>query len=357
MLSNSRKQNEILAKSYGKKGLLVTLILAISFVFNVLALWAPFTRLGSLFSSTLSCSLPYSAYLMWDESLYFIAILVVLFSILFPFVKLSCLVYIWLIGKNKEKRNTALKIVEPLGKWSMLDVFATCIVLILCNKQILIYGSPMIGVDFFLAAIFLSIIASIIIDQLHDAGLEKKDSNHTNCTKDLIFSSFWYKLFVVIGLFVSLIVLIVAIIYPYLVITSFLLISYSYSIFDSVIALSNVSLVLSIFMLLTMIVFPILHNISMLLCYILKLFAEKEYRWLARLIKIFSRFNMLDVFLLGFVIFLVEGEAMVEIEHRLGIVLIALFIFIVLVVPQIIAIIRKVLYSRQLRKSPEFLHK
>ncbi len=353
MHSNDKKQNNTLASSYGKKGLLVTLILVVSFIFNVLALWAPFTSLGSLFSGTLSCSLPYSAYLMWDESLYFIAILVVLFSILFPFVKLCCLVYIWLIEKNKEKRNTLLKIVEPLGKWSMLDVFATCIVLILCNKQILIYGSPMIGVDFFLSAIFLSIIASIIIDQLNDSGLEEKDSNPVAYAKKSLFSSFWYKLFIVIGLFISLIILVVAIIYPYLEITSFLLISYSYSIFDSVIALSNISLVLSIFMLLTLIAFLILYNVSLLLYYILKLFAEKDYRWLARLIKIFSRFNMLDVFLLGFVIFLVEGEAMVEIEHRLGIVLISLFIFIVLVVPQIIVILRKFLYCKSYKQKFE----
>ncbi|MEI6055142.1 MAG: paraquat-inducible protein A [Lentisphaerota bacterium] len=149
------------------------------------------------------------------------------------------------------------------------------------------------------------------------------------------------------GLCASLIILIVAIIYPYLEITSFLLIGYSYSIFDLVIALANISLVLSAFMLLTMIVFPILHNVSLLLYFILKLFRKKEYPLLARFIKIFSRFNMLDVFMLGLIIFLVEGGAMVEIEHRLGIVLIALFIFIILVIPQIIIIIHKILYCCQ----------
>jgi len=71
---------------------------------------------------------------------------------------------------------------------------------------------------------------------------------------------------------------------------------------------------------------------------------KKEYHLLTRFIKIFSRFNMLDVFMLAFVIFLVEGEAMVEIEHRVGIVLIALFLFIVLVIPQLIIAIRKTLY-------------
>ena len=96
-----------------------------------------------------------------------------------------------------------------------------------------------------------------------------------------------------------------------------------------------------------MIVFPILHNVSLLLYFILKLFRKKEYPLLARFIKIFSRFNMLDVFMLGLIIFLVEGGAMVEIEHRLGIVLIALFIFIILVIPQIIIIIHKILYCCQ----------
>ncbi len=343
---NNIAHKTTLAKSYGKKGYLITLILVISFICNILALLVPFTTIGSLFSSY-SCTLPYSVYLMWTESLYLIAILIAGFSIIFPFVKLLCLSHIWFIEKDTEKRNRLLRIVEPLGKWSMLDIFASCIILILCNKQILIYGRPMIGSYFFLTAIFLSIAASLTIDHLHEAKHKRQnnttDALETNKTKS---SNIWYNILILLAFILSLSILLIAIIYPYLKITSFLLIGYSYSIFTSVMALANVSLVLSAFMLLTMIIFPVLHNIFLIILWLLKLFSKKdEFPYLQQTIKVFSRLNMLDVFILGLVIFLAEGGALVEVEDRLGIVFIGAFIFMVLILPKTVSIAKKKIHS------------
>ncbi|HBM16245.1 MAG TPA: hypothetical protein DD381_07905 [Lentisphaeria bacterium] len=330
-----------LAKLYGKKGYFITVMLLVSLICNILALLAPFTTIGSLFSSY-SCTLPYSVYLMWEESLYLIAILIAGFSILFPFFKLSCLFYIWLFAENKERRTRLLGFVEPLGKWSMLDIFATCIILLLCNKQMLIYGSPKMGVYFFLAAIFLSILASLIIDHIQEnlsGAIELKNKEIT--------TSFSFKIVSFIALLVSIAILILAILYPYLKITSFLLIGYSYSIFTSVTALSNVSIILSGFMLLTMIIFPILHTASLILLYYFKVFKRREsFPLLEKVIKVCSRFNMLDVFILAFIIFLSEGQALVKIEDRLGIVLIGAFIFLILIMPKAIWIVRRSVADR-----------
>ena len=335
-----------LAKHYGKRGLSVTIMLVVSLVFNITALFVPFTELGKLLGNSVSCTLPYSVYLMWEESLYAIAILILCFSIFFPFLKLYSLIHVWLIEKSPTKRHNTLKIIEPLGKWSMLDVFATCIILILCNKQILVYGTPMIGVNFFLAAIFLSMLASIIIDVCQENKSSTKEHRDFEDTFHAMQLSPIAKIFFIIILIFSLCTLLFAIWYPYLQISSFLLIGYSYSIYSSITSLADLSLVLAIFMFFTMIVFPILHTLSLLLYWILELFTKKQHQKLLHATKIFSRFNMLDVFLLAFVIFLLEGQSMIKIHHKLGLFLIATFIFISFIIPLAVTMTKRFFHDK-----------
>jgi paraquat-inducible protein A len=339
-MSNSEIKELIpLSKMHGKKGRFITIALIISFIFNVLALTVPFTEVGHFLSSPVSCTLPYSVYLMWVEGLYLIAILIVGFSIIFPFAKLFVLFYIWLIETDSNRRHKFLSIVEPLGKWSMLDVFATCIILILCSRQILIYGTPMIGADFFLAAIFISLITSIIISHLQD----KKENKPLISDKIKLVSSMskLSRFFVILMLLISLAALIIAIWAPYIEITSFLLIGYEYSIFGSVISLSDQALILSLFMFFTLIVFPLLHIVSMLVYVIIKFSSNKRYPKLVSWIKIFSRFNMLDVFLLAFIIFISEGKALIKTHEKAGLYLICIFIFTSSVFPYIVMGIKK----------------
>ena len=328
-----------LSNIYGKRGRLITIALFTSFVFNILALTVPFTEVGHFLGKPLSCTLPYSVYLMWVEGLYWIAILIVGFSIMFPFAKLFVLFYVWMVEKNVDKRHKYLSIIEPLGKWSMLDVFATCIILILCSKQILIYGLPKIGVVFFLVAIFISMFSSIIISIIHD----RREHLPINSEKAEFLNSLSnkFKILVILLLLLSLAALILAIWAPYIEISSFLLIGYEYSLFGSVMSLSSSTMVLSIFLLLTLIIFPILHIVSMLIYVIIKFYSNKNYPKLIQLIKIFSRFNMLDVFLFAFIIFITEGSALIATQQKSGLYLICIFIFICSVLPSLIITLKK----------------
>jgi paraquat-inducible protein A len=339
-MSNVKTKTELtLSKSSGKNGQYINIFLFISFTFNVLALTTPFTQVGHFLGRPANCTLPHSVYLMWDEGLYGIAVLIVGFSIIFPFAKLFALTYTWQFEKNPQRRQKLLSIIEPLGKWSMLDVFATCIILILCNKQIFIYGTPMIGVNFFLLAIFISMITSIIIAYIHDKN-ENTTFNPDN-VKFINTLSKRSKGFIFLIVLLSLITLILAICAPYIQISSFFLIDYSYSIFGSVSSLFSQTIVLSIFMLTTLVFFPILHITSMLIYLILKFNNNKNFPKFAYWIKIFSRFNMLDVFLLAFIIFISEGKALISTNEKAGLYLISAYIFISSIMPYIITLIRR----------------
>ena len=330
-----KKDIQTLSARYGKKGYIITLALATSFIFNILALCAPFTKLGQILSSGYSCTLPYSVYLMWIEGLYGISLLIIGFSILFPFAKLSILSYVWLKEKNPKRRHKLLSTVEPLGKWSMLDVFATCIILVLCSDQILVYGTPMIGVDFFLSAIFISMVTSIVLSHLH-AHTNKE--NLVNSENLQILSSFSKKTKVLL-LFISIIsflAYILAIWCPYIQINSFLLSNYSYSIYGSIMSISSSSMLLAVFMAVTLIVFPLLHILSIMIFFTKNLFSSKTSPGLVYLVKLFSRFNMLDVFLLAFVIFISEGEKLIKTNQKNGLYLICIFTFTSLILPYLV---------------------
>ena len=344
MTNPTVEQTKTLSKIYGTKSHLVTTALCVSFIFNILALIVPFTKVGHFLGKPLSCTLPYTVYLMWVEGLYGIAVLIVGFSIIFPFAKLFVLFYTWKFEKKAKKRHRLLSLIEPLGKWSMLDVFATCIILILCSKQILIYGTPMIGVSFFLLAIFISMITSIIISYLHD-----KNENITfvsNKVKFINTLSKPLKAFTILILLISLITLLLAIWSPYIEISSFMLIDYSYSIFGSILSLADQAIILSVFMTLTLVVFPLLHILSILVYLILKFNSTKSHPKLSYWIKICSRFNMLDVFLLAFIIFISEGKTLIDTSQKSGLYLIFAYIFVSSAMPHIITFISRYVYKK-----------
>ena len=93
-LSNETKSAEevvSLAGSLGRIAFVLTGILLGSLVCNILALVYPFLEFSAAFKGKEFYSIPLTISLMWDFGLYAAAILVVAFSLTFPFVKLAML--------------------------------------------------------------------------------------------------------------------------------------------------------------------------------------------------------------------------------------------------------------------------
>lgn len=100
-----------------------------------------------------------------DEWLLFIVILV--FSMLFPLVKLLAGLYIWarLDARDLAARR-ALAVVQVMGKWSMVDVFVVALTVVAVSITIIADVEVNLGIYLFCAAVFLSMIEMHLLERV-----------------------------------------------------------------------------------------------------------------------------------------------------------------------------------------------
>jgi paraquat-inducible protein A len=103
---------------------------------------------------------------LWHQGEYLLAIVVFLFSMIFPFIKLGALATIWFRPLTAAARTRLLRGLEGLGKWSMLDVFVVAILIVLVKLGPLASVQPRVGVYLFTAAIVTSMLTTMAIDRL-----------------------------------------------------------------------------------------------------------------------------------------------------------------------------------------------
>ncbi len=108
------------------------------------------------------------------EGNYWLAAIIFVFSILFPFFKLLALLGIWFFEMTDDARRRFLGILEALGKWSMLDVFVVAIVIVAVKFGWMTGAKPEVGVYVFAAAVILSMILTEWIGRLARKGLKVK---------------------------------------------------------------------------------------------------------------------------------------------------------------------------------------
>jgi paraquat-inducible protein A len=282
---------------------LVLALLGVSFACNVAALLTPFMDLRIGFSTN-----PYSLFtsvnMMWSTGLYVLAVLVVAFSVIFPFAKLAILTWVVSGDTLDNSRRRWLAAVERLGKWSMLDVFLVCLILTLTSGQIMVGAKPLIGIPLFVVAILLSMIAGerLTASLPHDmAGAQAKPPLRAGFY--LLLNAL--ALAGTIGL-------------PFLRINDWKLSNETYSVFSVVPTLwSQDSRLSAVIVALFLIVTPVLAWI-----------AAAHWWWCRRAdqpaplsharARLMRRWSMLDVFGLALAIFLVEGDYLMQTEVRWG---------------------------------------
>lgn len=120
--------------------------------------------LGSASSSTIIDGVIY----MWQEGDYPVALVIFTASIIIPVLKLialSWLCYFALMVRRKRygecyKMSRLYKMVEFIGRWSMIDVFVVSVISALIRNGDLIAVYPDIGVVFFAVVVIITMIAS-----------------------------------------------------------------------------------------------------------------------------------------------------------------------------------------------------
>lgn len=279
---------------------LAACLLFASLACNVSALALPFMQLRRGFSNE-DYTLLHSVKLLWGNELYVLSLLVIGFSILFPFAKLGIL--FWVVGsKEKDDRKRPwLERVERLGKWSMLDVFLVSIILSLASEQFLVGAKPQLGLSLFIAAIMLSMTAGEMIS--------RKRLPHSQPTATPTARQGGFILML------SGITLIAALAFPLLRIEDWLLKNREYSIITLVPALWVqgawlASLITASFL----VIAPLLVWIAGLLAWRSQAKNPLPRYWC----QLAQRWSMLDVFGLALAVYAIESDHIMKTEIRWG---------------------------------------
>jgi len=139
-------------------------------------LTAPVVRLSSALYSDSDYSVIGGLVDFWRGGDYLIGLLIFIFSVVFPVFKLGAMSWLWFVPTVREDRRRNLRFIEPLGKWSMLDVlvvilFAGAVKLGLIADATVLGGAYVYG-----AAILLSMVAAVLMGAI--AGPEPRLTEH-----------------------------------------------------------------------------------------------------------------------------------------------------------------------------------
>ena len=103
---------------------------------------------------------------LWQEKYVFLSIIIFVFSVIFPIAKLASLIVIWFVKLYDAQRKRLLYFMELLGKWSMLDVFVTAIVVVTIKLGVQASAKAAPGIFFFGASILLARLVTTLQNNL-----------------------------------------------------------------------------------------------------------------------------------------------------------------------------------------------
>jgi paraquat-inducible protein A len=103
---------------------------------------------------------------LFDQGSYFIGVIILLASVVIPFLKLIILFYLGLFanGKNAHLKTKLYYFVEAIGRWSMLDIFLLAILVAIMKLGARTECRPEIGSALFALVVIFTMIASAYFD-------------------------------------------------------------------------------------------------------------------------------------------------------------------------------------------------
>ena len=321
---------QTLMSSFGRRAWLIPVMLVAALSLQIAALCVPFIEMSMFIKGTTVYGLLTSIHLMWIGGLYVIAILIISFSVVFPFLKLVGLTMAWMVLPPGRFRSSLIRVLGMLGKWSMMDPFCVILVVALASDQWAVGADTQIGIYCFLCAVVLSMTLSMMM--MHcDRKMNPAPAAKSAAQFRISQKVGWEGSIVPIALVISMVALYFALSLPFLEIDQFLLKSNSFGIFELCVALwkdNHIALALLAWTgLLIVPVATILFEWWFWLSHATpdghiahRRFVDTLYEW-----------SMLDVFSLSLVLFLLEGDQFIKTEVHEGL----WFIVIAVIISQV----------------------
>ncbi|HSR73730.1 MAG TPA: paraquat-inducible protein A [Sulfurovum sp.] len=126
-----------------------------------------FEYIGDVVLSFESKSLLGSVVKLWESGEITVALVILLFSILIPLFKTLSLMFVAVVLESRFAHGI-VTFFKLIGKWSMLDVFvvATLLVYLTGNGSDVSHAEVQVGLYFFLAYVFVSMLVSLSADRM-----------------------------------------------------------------------------------------------------------------------------------------------------------------------------------------------
>jgi paraquat-inducible protein A len=124
-------QHAPLLTTHRHAGWTIVLMLLAALGLFVTGSFLPFTAVTKLWLFENQISIYRGLIVLWKEGELFLFLILFVFTVCFPFVKINALLALWLYpGLSGAQAKTFFKFVSHMGKWSMLDVFVVAVLVL-----------------------------------------------------------------------------------------------------------------------------------------------------------------------------------------------------------------------------------
>lgn len=123
--------NTALIRINGRVGIVIVAMLLAALGLFIAGIFLPFTSVTKLWLFENQISVFQGLLTLWRGSELFLFLILFVFTVTFPLVKISALLLLWLRpGLPPDRALKMFRFVSHLGKWSMLDVFVVAILVL-----------------------------------------------------------------------------------------------------------------------------------------------------------------------------------------------------------------------------------
>jgi len=145
---------------------IITMLLA-SLGFYFAGIFTPFTAVSKLWVFNNQISVYHGLIVLWNAGELFLFLILFVFTICFPFIKINCLLALWLYpGLKADRAKAFYSFVSHLGKWSMLDVFVVAILVLTVKSSGVASIKVSSGFFLFFSSVMLTQLASMWTGQI-----------------------------------------------------------------------------------------------------------------------------------------------------------------------------------------------
>jgi len=156
------EQHSPLIASHRRAGWTIAAMLLAAMGLFIAGVFLPFTAVTKLWLFENQVSVYQGLVILWNQGELFLFLILFVFTVCFPFVKINALLALWLYpGLTGDQAKTFFKFVSNMGKWSMLDVFVVAILVLTVKSGGLASIKVMSGFFLFFCSVMLTQSASL----------------------------------------------------------------------------------------------------------------------------------------------------------------------------------------------------